>query len=152
VPWLTPIDNNTLWSFNPNPPVVTGTATGRNIPDLAMNADPQTGYAVYSTMFYPIRHTDWEQVGGTSFVAPQLAGITALINEDVGGRVGFWNPQIYRFATTPASPFRPLDATGVMNDNLYYTGTSGAIYNPGSGLGTPNVALLAQDFKNPPGV
>ncbi len=152
VPWLTPIDNNTLWSFNPNPPVVTGTATGRNIPDLAMNADPQTGYAVYSTMFYPIRHTDWEQVGGTSFVAPQLAGITALINEDVGMRVGFWNPQIYRFATTPASPFRPLDATGVMNDNLYYTGTSGAIYNPGSGLGTPNVALLAQDFKNPPGV
>jgi subtilase family serine protease len=60
--------------------------------------------------------------------------------------VGFWNPQIYRFAASAASPFRPLDTTGITNDNLYYTGTAGALYNPGSGLGTPNIAALAQSF------
>lgn len=148
VPWLTPINNNTAWLFNPNPSVVVGTASGRNIPDLAMNADPQTGYAVYSTLFYAAAHpSDWAQIGGTSFVAPQLAGLTALINGDVGARVGFWNPQIYRFAAGGSSPFQPLDTTGTSNDNLYYTGTAGAIYNPGSGLGTPNIGALASQFK-----
>ena len=147
VPWLTPIDSNTAWQFNPSPPVVVGTATGRNIPDLAMNADPQTGYAVYSTLFHSATHpSDWLQIGGTSFVAPQLAGITALINGQVGARVGFWNPQIYRFAAVSTSPFHPLDTTGIGNDNLYYTGTAGAIYNPGSGLGTPNIGALANQF------
>ena len=34
------------------------------------------------------------------------------------------------------------------NDNLYYTGTAGHIYNPGTGLGTPNLGKLALDFKN----
>ena len=149
VPWLTPINNNTAWLFNPNPSVVVGTASGRNIPDLAMNADPQTGYAVYSSTLFntKYRSTDWAQVGGTSFVAPQLAGLTALINGDVGARVGFWNPQIYRFAAGGSSPFQPLDTTGPTNDNLYYTGTAGTIYNPASGLGTPNISALASAFK-----
>ena len=148
VPWLTPINNNTAWQFNPSPSVVVGTASGRNIPDLAMNADPQTGYAVYSTLFDSAAHpSDWLQIGGTSFVAPQLAGLTALINGEVGARVGFWNPQIYRFATGGSSPFHPLDTTGTSNDNLYYTGTAGAVYNPGSGLGTPNIAALASQFQ-----
>ncbi len=149
VPWLTPINNNTAWLFNPNPSVVVGTASGRNIPDLAMNADPQTGYAVYSSTLFNTksRSTDWARVGGTSFVAPQLAGLTALINGDVGARVGFWNPQIYRFAAGGSSPFQPLDTTGTSNDNLYYTGTAGTIYNPASGLGTPNISALASAFQ-----
>lgn len=142
VPWLTPIDNNQAWSFNANPGIVTGTASGRNVPDLAMNADPQTGYAVYSSLF----SSKWAKIGGTSFVAPQLAGLTALINGSVGERVGFWNPQIYAMAQSSSSPFRPLNTTGPTNDNLYYTGTSGTLYNPATGLGTPNIASLAKAF------
>ena len=145
IPWLTPINGNTAWQFNPDPSLIQGQATGRNIPDLAMNADPQTGYAVYSTLF---GGNDWRKIGGTSFVAPQLAGITAVINGFVGTRVGWWNPQIYSFAQHSPSPFHPLDASGATNDNLYYTGTAGSLYNPGSGLGTPNFGLLAQDFKH----
>ncbi len=57
-----------------------------------------------------------------------------------------WNAQIYAFARQPGSPFTPLDAQGTSNDNLYFTGTPGAIYNPGSGLGLPDIAKLAQDF------
>lgn len=147
VPYLTPTNSNTAWNFNPNPAVTTGFGNGRATPDLAMNADPQTGYAVYSTLFGPAFGGNWVQFGGTSFVAPQLAGITALIDDYVGRRVGFWNPSIYRFATSRNSPFTPLDTTGTSSDNLYYTGRQGATFNPGSGLGIPDFYLLAQDFK-----
>jgi hypothetical protein len=58
----------------------------------------------------------------------------------------FWNTSIYQFATQPNSPFTPLDATGTGNDNLYYTGTAGQLFNVGTGLGTPDVAKLAADF------
>ena len=56
-----------------------------------------------------------------------------------------WNPAIYRFATSRTSPFTPLDRTRAGNDNLYYTGTAGHTFNPGSGLGTPNLAKLAAE-------
>ncbi len=146
IPYLTPIDQNTNWTFNPSPSVVRGSGQGRATPDLAMNADPQTGYGVYTTLFAPAYGSNWEQYGGTSFVAPQLAGLTALVDQYAGTRVGLWNAQIYAFARQPGSPFTPLDAQGTSNDNLYYTGTPGAIYNPGSGLGLPDIAKLAQDF------
>jgi kumamolisin len=154
VQYLTPTDyvseygltEPTGFSFNPTPSVTTGYATGRAEPDLAANADPQTGYEVYFTGFEPTFSSDIEQYGGTSFIGPQMNGSTAVIDSYLGHRVGFWNPAIYQFAQLRNSPFTPLDATGTNNDNLYFSGTRGAIYNPGTGLGTPNLAELAFDF------
>ena len=37
-------------------------------------------------------------VGGTSAVAPLWAGLIALINQSIGRRVGFINPQLYTCA------------------------------------------------------
>ncbi|OPG15169.1 hypothetical protein B2M26_13540 [Ferroacidibacillus organovorans] len=148
VPYLKPISGNTAWLFNPTPSVITSSSPGRAMPDLAMNADPQTGYAVYSTLFTSAYGSPWAQYGGTSFVAPQLAGVAALINQSQGGRVGFWNPQIYQFAQTSNSPFTPLDTSGTSNDNLYYTGQQGALFNPGTGLGIPDFAKLAASFTS----
>ncbi len=138
------------WNFNATPNVTKGGAgnAGRATPDLSANADPETGYLVLYTFDDnpdPTKAT-FEQFGGTSFVAPQLNGSTAAIDSLLGRRVGFWNPAIYKFATSRKSPFTPLDASGTSNDNLYYTGTKGNIYNVGSGLGTPNLATLAGDF------
>jgi subtilase family serine protease len=151
--YLTPIDPETVapgltepteWSFNPAPSVTTGYGTGRATPDVSTDADPFTGYEEYFTGFSGAPLEDgW---GGTSFVAPQLNGSTALIDSLLGHRVGFWNPSIYQFATQHNSPFTPLDSASANNDNLYYTGTRGHIYNVGSGLGTPNLAKLAGDF------
>ncbi|EQD50443.1 Peptidase S53 propeptide, partial [mine drainage metagenome] len=42
----------------------------RNTSDLAMDADPNTGYSVYEG-------GSWSVYGGTSFVAPQLSGLWA---------------------------------------------------------------------------
>jgi subtilase family serine protease len=150
--YLTPTDPEsidgltepTAWTLNPSPSVITGFGTGRATPDVSADADPFTGYEEYFTGFSgdPLE-TDW---GGTSFVAPQLNGSTALIDSLLGHRVGFWNPAIYQFATGWNSPFSPLDTASNSNDNLYYTGTPGHVYNVGSGLGTPNLARLAGDF------
>ena len=61
---------------------------GRGVPDVAGNADPQTGYKV---------RVDGQNmvIGGTSAVAPLMAGLIALVNEKNGKSAGFINPQIY---------------------------------------------------------
>jgi kumamolisin len=126
------------------PAVVTGTAGGRVVPDLSADADPYTGYEEYFSGF-PGNHIElgW---GGTSFVAPQLNGSAAVIDSYLHRRVGFWNPAIYRFATTKNSPFRPEHSAGSRNDNIFYSGAKTAAYNPATGLGTPNLAAVAADF------
>jgi subtilase family serine protease len=152
--YLTPIDPQTVapgltepteWSLNPTPSVITGRGTGRATPDVSADADPFTGYEEYFT-FGDKAATVEDGWGGTSFVAPQLNGSTALIDSLLGHRVGFWNPPIYAFALQHNSPFTPLDSASANNTNLFYTGTPGHIYNVGSGLGTPDLAMLAGDF------
>jgi subtilase family serine protease len=110
---------------------------GRNVPDVSLNADPETGYLLYST-------PDGGLIagyGGTSFVAPQLNGITALLGQVTGGRLGLLNPMLYRLQSSygygHGSPF--IDITA--GDNWFYAGIHG--YDPGTGLGVLNVANLA---------
>ena len=148
--WLNSIDYQnvdgvnepTAFSINANPPTVTGNGSGRVIPDVSTDADPESGYLEYSPSFAdsdgpgPVLEGGW---GGTSFVSPQLAGSAAVIDSSLGRRTGLWNPAMYRAATANHSPFTPLDTSGTSNDNIYYTGTPGTEYNPGAGLGTPNL-------------
>lgn len=109
---------------------------GRNIPDVSLNADPFSGYLLYfGGVFY-------NRSGGTSFVAPQLNGIAALLTQANEGRLGFLNPQFYRIfrhhGYGPGSPFHAV-TTGT---NLYWQ--AGPNYNPASGLGTLNVVNLGR--------
>ncbi len=155
VQYLTPIDYQTIvpglveptaWTFNPTPGVTTGYGYGRAIPDVSADADPETGYLVYSPSFADVDEPVLYVLGGTSFVAPQLNGSTAVIDSYLGHRVGFWNPVIYAAALSGNSPFTPLDQAGTSNDNIYYTGNPGQPYNQGAGLGYPNLTELAGDF------
>jgi len=156
VQYLTPTDFQsfapgltlpTAWTINPTPAVSQGQGSGRALPDLSTNADPYSGYLLYEPSFAgvdePVLQGGW---GGTSFVAPQLNGSTAVIDSFLGHRVGFWNPSIYAFAAGSNSPFTPLQASGTSSDNLYYTGNPGALFNEGNGLGIPNLSQLAADF------
>jgi subtilase family serine protease len=155
VPYLTPTAPEqvgptlilpTDWAVNFTPRTITGHGNGgRATPDLSTDADPETGY------LYVSGTGDAEgvgQAGGTSFVAPQLNGTAAAIDSLLGRRVGFWNPAIYKFATQHNSPFSPIDAQGTSNDNIYYSGTPGNVYNVGSGLGVPDFTKLAADFAS----
>jgi kumamolisin len=156
VPYLTPTDDQnvggivepTAWDFTASPPTVKGHGSGRAVPDLSTNADPYSGYLLYEPSFtaigQPALEGGW---GGTSYVAPQLNGAAAVIDSYLGHRVGFWNPAIYAFADSGSSPFAPDQQPGTGNDNLFYTGTPGAVYNEAIGLGTPDLSALANDFK-----
>lgn len=111
---------------------------GRNLPDVSLNADPETGYLLLSTEDGGLL----AGFGGTSFVAPQLNGISALISQAIGGgRLGLWNPMLYRFKQVygygNASPFVDITA----GNNWFYQGIPG--YEPGAGLGVLDVAKLA---------
>jgi len=65
-----------------------GKHRGRGVPDVAGDADPQTGYRV---------RVDGEElvIGGTSAVAPLWAGLAALLNQALGNPVGLLNPILY---------------------------------------------------------
>ena len=142
----TPANFNTLYyypNYGPGNPDQSGAEVwavlppgyvGRNVPDVSLNADPFTGYLTY---FAGSFSAGW---GGTSFVAPQLNGIAALLTQANEGRLGFLNPQLYRafqkYGYNSRSPFHAI-TTGT---NLYWQ--AGAHYNPASGLGTLNVVNL----------
>ena len=81
-------------------------------------------------------------------MAPQLNGSTAVIDSALGHRVGFWNPSIYKFATSWNSPFTPLEQSGTSNDNIFYTGTPGTVYNPATGLGVSELRVAGSRFRS----
>jgi len=129
------------------PTYTTGTATGRNVPDVSFNADPNTGYDLYLSSAKTVgKSPKWYVSGGTSVVAPQVAAANAVMNSGRNQRIGYWNPQIYRLAQTKQSPFTPLTAK-TNNTNLYYTGQPGKRYNQATGLGTANFETLFNQLK-----
>ena len=151
VEYLTPTDYTqiapgltepTAWNFNPTPRVTVGFGNGRAIPDISADADPETGYLIYGASAGGLN-----EYGGTSFVAPQLNGSTAVIDSYLGHRVGFWNPTIYAAAAIGLGAFTQLNQPGTSNDNIYYSGNPGELYNEGVGLGLPNLTKLAASFR-----
>lgn len=112
---------------------------GRNLPDVSLNADPETGYLLY------FGGTFYNGNGGTSFVAPQLNGIAALLTQSAGTRLGFLNPQLYAiFAKRGYGPKSPFNAI-TTGTNLYWK--AGPNYNPASGLGTLDVTRLDKELS-----
>ena len=113
-----------------------GSATLRNGPDVAANADftfytCANGKACKANLY-----------GGTSFAAPMWAGFVALANQQLAasgqGRVGFMNPEIYaqNVTSTYATNFHDVSA-----------GTSGSYaaepnFDLVTGWGSPTAALL----------
>jgi kumamolisin len=137
----------TTWNVTSTPPLVSGRGSGRVEPDLSADADPYSGYLLYEPSFagvgQPTLQSGW---GGTSFVAPQFNGSTAVIDSYVGHRIGLWNPSIYSLAAGSSSPVTSLSQASSSNDNIFYTGNPGELYNAATGLGTPNLAKFATDL------
>jgi kumamolisin len=105
-------------------------ASGRGVPDVAGNADPETGYRV-------IVNGKASVIGGTSAVAPLWAGLIALLNEQLGKNVGWLHPQLYGTITQHKAL---RDVTSGTNDA--YRAQTG--WDACTGLGTPNgQAILA---------
>jgi kumamolisin len=85
--------------------------------------------------------------GGTSFAAPQLNGVRALLNQYVNQRVGLLNPVLHELARSGEAYggwHPPLHAIAY-GDNWFYRGSNG--YNLGAGLGTIDVANFAETIS-----
>jgi subtilase family serine protease len=80
-----------------------GVAPGpyRSVPDVGLDADPNTGMLIGVTQTFPSGPAYGEyRIGGTSLAAPLFAGMTALTLQHAGGGVGLLNPTVYANATT----------------------------------------------------
>lgn len=124
----------------------------RDVPDVAFNADPFTGYAIYDTnSVYTSTNAGWTNGwGGTSFASPQWAGIVALLDQytgsSQGSSQGLINNALYSNANS--SGLRQI----TQGNNWYYNATSG--WNAVTGLGVPDAIKLAQAiavWQNPSG-
>ncbi len=110
-----------------------GRRVGRGVPDVAGNADPETGYRI---------RADGQEtaVGGTSAVAPLVAALVARCNQGLRRRAGFLNPALYTDARVRAS-FR--DVTEGSN-GAYRAGPG---WDPCTGWGSPRGDLLLASLR-----
>jgi len=103
--------------------------TGRGVPDVSGDADPDTGYNI-------LVDGQQEVVGGTSAVAPLWAGLVALLNQQFNTRLGFINPLIYALPE-PNNGFNDI----TQGSNGSYSAGPG--WDPCTGLGSPIGTTLA---------
>jgi kumamolisin len=109
--------------------------TNRNVPDVSLNADPNTGYSIYYD-------GQWTTYGGTSCAAPLWAAFTACINQErVASQkpvLGFANPLLYAIGLGSSYTVNFHDITS--GNNLNYS--AGIGYDNASGWGSFNGANL----------
>ena len=113
-----------------------GGFSGRNIPDLSADADPDTGY------FYVQGGQTFDFYGGTSFVAPQFAGTLALMVEKLGHRVGQLDPLLYALQAKGQGPARDITEGDIWG----YLARPG--YDQATGLGVIDAAKLYAGLKS----
>lgn len=128
------------WQVGLATPQNMASSTMRNVPDVSLNADQYTGYAI----FY---NGGWTIYGGTSCAAPLWAAFTARVNQQLAANgaapLGFANPVIYPIArgANYTTDFHDI-ADG--STNLYYPAVTG--YDDATGWGSFNGANLFADL------
>ena len=108
--------------------------TGRGVPDVAGDADPESGYLI-------IVDGQSGVIGGTSAVAPLWSALIALCNEELGKNVGWMHPYLYGAATQQGALH---DITQGTNGN--FSASKG--WDACTGLGTPNGQALLSVLKS----
>jgi hypothetical protein len=102
--------------------------TRRTDNDVAADADPNTGVAVYDTF----SEGGWLEVGGTSASSPMIASVFALAGTPAAGT----NPASYLYAHASNLFDVTSGADGSCSPAYLCTGQAG--YDGPTGLGTPN--------------
>jgi subtilase family serine protease len=125
-------------------------SAGRGIPDVAYNADPAMGFAVYDSTPYH-GAGGWIQVGGTSAGPPQWSAIFAIANSmrASAGKspLGFANIDLYKAAASAyASDYD--DAKSGTNGTCGTVCSAGTGYDFVTGLGSPRAGNLIKVLQN----
>lgn len=120
----------------------------REVPDVAADADPTTGYVIYWSGGSIGQPAGWQSIGGTSAAVPVWVALMALADASrscAAGPLGFAGPALYRAAANSYAG----NFNDVLSGNNDFTGTNGGAFSahPGfdqtTGLGTPNATPLA---------
>ncbi|MGO8960280.1 MAG: S8 family serine peptidase [Streptosporangiaceae bacterium] len=121
------------WQASAGVPANPAGNPGRGVPDVAGNADPDSGYQVL---------IDGQQtvIGGTSAVAPLWAALTARLVQALGHSLGLVQQQLYA-GVTPGVPVPALRDITVGNNGAYYAGPG---WDACSGLGVADGTALLQ--------
>lgn len=119
-----------------------GNFAGRAIPDVAANADPNTGYLTMSGGQLGV-------VGGTSASAPLWASLITRINALLGARVGNFNALLYS-KIGPAGVLRDItsgnnDTDGLLDGHF----PAGPGWDACTGWGAPDGGKLLNALKSP---
>jgi subtilase family serine protease len=144
----------------------------RVVPDVAMDADPLTGFLIGLTGQLPGGGVSYGEssIGGTSLATPLFAGMTADATQAAGHPLGFLNPSLYAHAISgvfhdvtgtsldaaaPVPGQGPLaevvdfgfDRYGVHRAQLFQLGDDGLLaatpgYDDVTGVGSPSGAYL----------
>lgn len=119
------------WQAAAGVPEDTEGGKGRGVPDVAGNADPDTGYQIY---------VDGKSlvIGGTSAVAPLWAGLVARLVQSLGKPLGLLHPTLYAAAKPKVTPPGFRDIT-VGNNGAYEAGPG---WDACTGLGVPDATAL----------
>jgi subtilase family serine protease len=131
----------------------------RGVPDISLQASAGTGSLVYLTLppdgnsglicgGTPCS-TGWYDIGGTSLSCPQWAGLVAIADQINGGGLGLLQPALYKVAANPVKYAADFNDVTVGNNTADpsvpgYPASTG--WDPVTGLGTPNAALLLPDL------
>jgi len=119
------------WQANAGVPDLPSGGTGRGVPDVAGNADPNTGYQVL---------VDGQQlvVGGTSAVAPMWAALIARLAQAEGESFGLIQTDLYA-GIQPGVDVAGFQDITVGNNGAFSAGPG---WDACTGLGTPNGTAL----------
>ena len=113
-------------------------------PDVAYDANPNTGLAVYDSISDE-GYVGWEEVGGTSAGAPPWAALVAIADQ---GRVAASENTLTNAAaavyTLPSSDFHDITS----GSNGQYSATKG--YDEVTGLGSPWPIWWPKDWSASP--
>jgi Subtilase family len=141
----------------------------RAVADVAADADPYTGVAVYNSTENPEREKGWGVIGGTSVASPIIASVFAL----AGGAQGVEYPARTLYENAVNAPGSLHDVTVGSNGECAFFNSEGistcsipeeaascgghliCLAGPGydgpSGVGTPNGIRAFQPPPRPPG-
>jgi kumamolisin len=120
------------WQTGAGVPANAGSGgSGRGVPDVAGNADPESGYQVLVDGTSTV-------VGGTSAVAPLWAALVARLAQQSGRKLGLLQTVLYAGVASGVAQPGFQDVTSG-NNGAY---TAGPGWDACTGLGTPDGATL----------
>ena len=130
--------------------VVTQTSTARATPDVAYDASPSTGVAVYDSVPYNGETLDWVEVGGTSEGAPQWSALLAIADQGLAlsgqQALNSTSPQqVMDILYENPTDFHDI-TSGTSTGHPHYSAGTG--YDYVTGMGSPVANLVVGSLVN----